>query len=173
MNETNLLIDNKRIPWSNEVKYLGITLDKNIKFNTHAKNVRNKAAGIIQLLYPLKNLKNNPNINNKIKIYKSIIRPIMTYGAPCFIQSDSAIKILQTYEHKTIRKITGAPWYITNAQIMKDINFTNIEDFMKKLSKSQYETWKSHDNPIIRQITDDNPNVQKAKRSKLKIQETT
>lgn len=135
INETNLQIDNMKIPWSNDVKYLGITLDKNMKFINHAKNVRNKAIGISKFLYLLLSSNSKLNINNKIKIYKSIIRPIMTYGALCFIQSEKAIKILKTYENKSLKKYMGALWYITNARIKKDLKFTSIDKHMIKLAK--------------------------------------
>lgn len=72
-----------------------------MKFTKHAKSVKNKAIGISKLLYPILNINSKLNINNKTKIYKSLIRLIMTYGAPCFIQSEPAIKILQTFENKT------------------------------------------------------------------------
>ena len=65
------------IPWKKKVKYLGVTLDKNLVFKEHIKNIRNKASGAINRLYPLLKSHSALGIKNGLLIYKMLIRPIM------------------------------------------------------------------------------------------------
>lgn len=67
----------------------------------------------------------------KIRIYKTIIKPIVVYGSETWTLSERAIKILNAWERKVLRKIFGPTyeqgfWRIkTNAELYelyKDIN---------------------------------------------------
>jgi hypothetical protein len=46
--------------------------------------------------------------NTKIIIYKTLIRPIITYGAEAWTMSSETGKRLAVFEQKVLRKILGA-----------------------------------------------------------------
>ena len=60
--------------------------------------------------------KNSPlSVENKLLIYKTIIKPIWTYGIVlwgCASKSNTAI--MQRYQSKILRLITNAPRYVNN-----------------------------------------------------------
>lgn len=68
------------IQWSNTVKYLGVHIDRNIKFSGHVKETARKANVAKFTLYPLLNHKSPLILSTKLCIYKSYIRPIKTYA---------------------------------------------------------------------------------------------
>ena len=47
------------------------------------------------------------SIKNKIKLYKTLIRPVLAYGSETWVLSKSAESILGVFERKTLRAIFG------------------------------------------------------------------
>jgi len=71
-------INNIDIPHSTEVKYLGLILDRCLTWSPHLKNKRKKLNSRLHLLRPL--LRSNLTIPIKIILYKTLLKPIWTYG---------------------------------------------------------------------------------------------
>lgn len=64
-------------------------------------------------LYWLLNKRSKLNLNSKILIYKSIIKPIWTYGVQLWgTAKTSNIQKLERAQTKIIRAMLGAPRYI-------------------------------------------------------------
>ena len=99
----SLAIENIPIPLKTEVKYLGIHFDHKFKFNTHARKVLGKAKMASGLLKQLLSSKHTSK-KTKILIYKTLIRPIISYGFGCwFTISPTAAKELEVFERKILR----------------------------------------------------------------------
>jgi len=59
--------------------------------------------------------KSKLSLENKLLIYKIILRPIWTYGIPLWgTASNSNIEILQRCQNKVLRSIVNAPRYVPN-----------------------------------------------------------
>lgn len=102
----NMIVNNKTIDWSDSVKYLGVLLDSRLTFTKHIDTQCNKAIGILVKLFPLLNRKSNLNIKNKLLLYKSIIRPVLTYAAPVWSNTCATnYKKLQVVQNKCLRVI--------------------------------------------------------------------
>jgi hypothetical protein len=71
-------MNNISIPVCSEVKYLGLILDSKLTWNSHIKNKRKALNARLHLLRSL--LRSKMNINNKLLIYKSLLKPLWTYG---------------------------------------------------------------------------------------------
>ena len=59
--------------------------------------------------------KSNLSIENKLLVYKAVIKPIWPYGIElwgCASKSNTAI--MQRAQSKILRTVTSAPWYVTN-----------------------------------------------------------
>jgi hypothetical protein len=61
-----------------QINYLGLILDKRLTWGSHLKSTRKKLNTRLYLLRSI--LKSNLSLNNKLIIYKSILRPIWAYG---------------------------------------------------------------------------------------------
>jgi hypothetical protein len=54
------------------------------------------------------------SLRNKILIYKTVLKPIWTYGLAIWgCTAASNLAVIQRYQAKTVRQITNAPWYVT------------------------------------------------------------
>lgn len=77
----DLKIENKGLTLKNEVKYLGVTLDKKLAYNTH---VNDKCAKAIKTLYQAKNaISHTWGMSPKITkwLYTAVIKPMLSYAA--------------------------------------------------------------------------------------------
>lgn len=64
-----LTVFGEDIQWKPSAKYLGVTLDKGLRFKQHIETARNKACATIKLLYPLMNRRSRLKIHSKLAIY--------------------------------------------------------------------------------------------------------
>ena len=59
--------------------------------------------------------KSKLSIENKLKIYKTIIKPIRAYGIPLWgTAAISHINKIEVIQAKILRTIVNAPWYVRN-----------------------------------------------------------
>ena len=83
----NIFLNNRNIPQSEIIKYLGITIDKKFNFNEHINQVPQKCTNLIHAL--AKSAKLNWGLNSDVMriIYKEAVLPILSYGAPVWIEA--------------------------------------------------------------------------------------
>ena len=100
------------------VKYLGVYIDNKLNFTEHIGNIIKKANATKALLYNLLNRKSKLNINNKITLYKAIIRPMIMYAAPVWSSTcKTNIHKIQIYQNKLLRMILNAKPRTRNTNI--------------------------------------------------------
>lgn len=123
-----------------QVKYLGMILDSRLSFVPHITKAVKAAYAAINRLYPLINSKSYLSLENKLLLYKSAIRPILTYAAPAWCSaSDTALKRLQIIQNKCLRIITGSERYTKIAELHEMCNNLQfLKDFIVKLSLAFY-----------------------------------
>ena len=103
-----LKIDNQKINIKNEVKYLGIKLDKRLTFKPHIKNTLQKVYGAMRNLFPVLSRDSFLTLKNKKLLYTTVIRPTLTYSAPAWCHvSKITLKPIQIYQNKCLRIITN------------------------------------------------------------------
>ncbi|KAG5674520.1 hypothetical protein PVAND_004482 [Polypedilum vanderplanki] len=86
------------INWNNEIKYLGVVIDKRLTFANHIEYVIARANTAIHILYPL--LCRKSKLNKEQIIYLQVsYTPIFTYGMPSLCKiADTHINRLQEFE---------------------------------------------------------------------------
>jgi len=75
-----VFINNKEIPYANKEKYLGMTLDKKLRWKAYVKIKREDLGLRYQQMYWLLGRNFSLTICNKLLLYKLILKPIWTYG---------------------------------------------------------------------------------------------
>lgn len=74
--------DSKTIQPMDSVSYLGIVFDKKLSFKNHIDAAINKTNKCFRAMLPLLAPKSTLSTLNKARIYRTIIRPIASYGSP-------------------------------------------------------------------------------------------
>lgn len=117
----NISTNGQKITSVHSVKYLGIIIDSQLNFKKHITTVVAKAKAALCMLYRF--IKNkNITIKNKVLIYKTCIRPVMTYACPVWCNSKkSNIKKMQTVQNKCLNIILDNHYYDGNNHFMNTI----------------------------------------------------
>lgn len=71
--------NNHNIPWSKNVKYLGVDLNELLTLLTHIKETIRKATKVRPMLYPV--LNSPITIATNLSIFQMYVRSIITYAA--------------------------------------------------------------------------------------------
>jgi hypothetical protein len=96
-NCSTITLNANQIPQAVTAKYLGIYLDRRLVWRTHIFGKRKQLGMKFQQMYWILGRKSELSIANKLLIYKTILKPIWTYGIPlCGTASNSNNKILKT-----------------------------------------------------------------------------
>lgn len=161
----NLYINNKEIPKKDCVKYLGMHLDRHLTWKEHLKAKRQHLNIQNRKLYWLIGHKSQLNIENKLKLYKSILKPVWTYGIQLWgTASHSNIEIIQRYQSKTLRLIVQAPWYITNEAIHNDLKIQTVKEVIRHYSEKYLTRLSNHVNPLAIALLDETDEIRRLKR---------
>jgi hypothetical protein len=104
-------------------------------------------------MYWLINKKLQVSLENKITIYKVIIRPVWTYGLELLgCSKPSNTKILQTFQSKTLRELANAPWYISNVTLHNDLGISYVTEVIRKYAKNHKNRNAQNNNQLIRDL---------------------
>jgi hypothetical protein len=78
------------------------------------------------------------SLDNKLLLYKTILKPIWTYGIQLWGRaSTSNIEILEHFQSKALHMIVDAPWYAPNNHIRQDLQMTSVKEEIRRY-RSQY-----------------------------------
>lgn len=134
-----LELEGNAIDPKNDVKYLGVTLDRKLSFTSHINNVRKKANAALALLYNLMNRRSKLSTKNKILMYKMLIRPIIIYGAPIWGNTcASNIRKLETIQSKILRMIAQVEPRTSNKVIRRKLGVSELYPEIKRLTSNFY-----------------------------------
>jgi hypothetical protein len=105
------------------------------------------------------------SINNKLMLYKKILKPVWTYSIQlwgCTQQSDT--DIIQQFRKMVLRNIVDAPWYIRNAPLHRDLQMEMVTN--GKFAEKHEEWLLNHINIKAIQLLDNSEIVRRLKRNK-------
>jgi endonuclease/exonuclease/phosphatase family metal-dependent hydrolase len=139
--------------WNESVTYLGVELDRKLSFLKHIEKVVGSAKGMTRALYCLLKRNNSVPVQSKISVYRSIIRPIMTYACVAFNNCPvTHFKKIQVQQNKCLRLALNADLFDTNIDIHKQAGIPFIREYVDKLTKQFYERANNHDNNLINEL---------------------
>ena len=105
----NLHIYNQPVTYSDEVKFLGVILDTRLNLSRHIQYVKSKAIKRISILRCLAGRNCGADRSILLRIYKSMIRPILDYA--CLLLDgprNKAVESLDSIQNTCLRIATGA-----------------------------------------------------------------
>ena len=90
------------------------------------------------------------SLENKLLIYKTVLKPIWTYGIALWgCASKSNISIIQRYQSKLLRIITNAPWYVTNQTLHSDLHIPYVHSVLQDYIHKHQSALETHPIPLV------------------------
>lgn len=126
------------VRWALTAKYLGVTIDSRLTMRSHVRQVAAKSRTTSALLRPV--LSSRLPLRAKLGIYKTYIRPIITYATPAWLAltSETNRKTLRVQQNLALRRITDAPRFVRNDVIQRDLQIESLEEFSIRLASNMY-----------------------------------
>jgi hypothetical protein len=86
-------------------------------------------------MYWLLGRKSQLSISNKLLLYKTILKPIWTYGIQLWgTASASNIEMLERFHSKALRMIVDASWYVLNTLIRRNLQIPSVKEEISRYS---------------------------------------
>jgi hypothetical protein len=93
------------------------------------------------------------SLENKILLYKTIIKRIWTYEAEILgCASKSDISIIRRSQSKIVRMIANAPWYVPNITLHEEVNVPLVKEVIKQRSTIYHNRIEGHVNVLIQPL---------------------
>lgn len=148
-------INGIEIQQSKETRYLGMHMDNKLTWKTHIGKKRKEMDLKVKKLYWLMGRNSRLSCENKILLYKTIIKPIWTYGIELWgCSSSSNVDVLQRFQSKTLRAIVDAPWYVSNRTLHEDLRIPYVNEVIHHYMTNHMHKLQAHPNPTIRPLLD-------------------
>lgn len=110
-----LTFNGSTIALEKKVRYLGIQIDKKVNFNSHLDASRVKALNNFKASYPLLHWRSKLSTSNKLTLYKTVIRPKITYASPVRADTNQTnMNKLQTAQNKILNSWTSSKFSDSN-----------------------------------------------------------
>jgi hypothetical protein len=101
-------------------------------------------------MYWLLGRKSQLSLSNKLLLYKTILKPIWTYGIKLWgTASTSNIEILECLQSKALRMIVDAPRYVPNTLIWRDLQIPSVKKEISHYSSHYSARLTAHPNDIL------------------------
>ena len=146
-----------------------MTLDRRLSWKQHILDKSKQLRDKLKKFYWLIGRCSYLSTQNKITLYKTVIKPVWTYGIQlCGTASNSNIEILQRFQSKTLRSLINAPCYqctyVTNETIHRELKIPTVKYEIYK-SRSEYNARvNNHHNPLVTQLLDTTDQIRKLNR---------
>lgn len=161
-------LNGQMIPQYEEVKYLGMHLDRRLTWAKHIWNLRKRLGLKLRDLYWMMNKQSCLSLENKLLLYKCILKPIWTYGLQLWgSASNSNIEKIQRFQSKVLRMVTNAPWYVTNETLHHDLQLRTIKEEIRNKSDKYQQKLNNHVNSLAINLLDNSEDLSRLKRIKI------
>lgn len=118
-------INSNKIERVNEIKYLGVILDQNLKFNSHADYVMKKMSQKTNFLYRVGSCLSMPT---RILLYKSLIAPHIDFCTSLLLNvCKGKVQNLQKIQNKAMRNILKCNKFTPITMMNEVLGFMNVQ----------------------------------------------
>jgi hypothetical protein len=120
----------------------------------HIKTKRQHLNLKVQQMSWLRGRKSKLSLENKILLYKCILKPIWTYGIqPWVCTKPSNKKVLQRFQSNVLCPITNVPWYVLNLTLHIDLQIPFVTEEIKKYSTIYHSRLIRHKNNQVTELS--------------------
>lgn len=120
-----IVMDGEEIEVVNEIKYLGIIVDRNLDFKSNTENVCKKVAKKIGVLA---RLARNLTTAARKNIYTAVIAPHFDYCSTLlFLCNETYFDKMQKLQSRAIRIILGTRTHTSRERMLKDLKWLTVK----------------------------------------------
>jgi hypothetical protein len=143
-------INDVQLPQSDDVKYIGLHLDRRLTWHKHIFTKRKHLVLTLTKMHWLLGRQSQLSTSNKLLLYKTILKPIWTYGIQLWgTASTSNIEILgKKPQSKALRMIVDAPWYVPNTLIRRHLHISTVKDEIRCFNSHYGARLRTHPNHL-------------------------
>lgn len=146
-----LMFNGNRIDTLNQVKYLGVIFDQKLLFRQHIDAACEKAIKSFRSLWPLLNRRSTLNLKNKNLLFKSVIRPILSYASPVWYKAAKChIKKMQIIQNKCLKMIYNKNWRYSTQALHNETGYEMYTEFIQRQNTNYFTKISNSSYAIIR-----------------------
>jgi len=139
--------------------------DKRLTWKNHVAMKRRQLDLKTREIYWLIGKHSSLSLENKLLIYKTVLKPVWTYGIELWgCATKSNITVIQRYQSKILRTITNAPWYVSNQTLHSDLHIPHVRTVFRERTATHHTTLNSRPNPLMEEPPVHPPNNRRLKR---------
>ena len=116
VNIPNIEIENIKIEFADEFIFLGLTIHKHLKWDSHINKIASKILNIIGIMYRLKHMVPSEIL---LTIYNGLIKPHILYGLSAGVSTRKEFLKLQK---KAMRIICSSGYLSHSEPLFKNLN---------------------------------------------------
>ena len=133
-------LEGRPINWTATVKYLGVRLDRHLNFNAHVTATLSKARGVRAKISTMLSRNSCLAVRTKLTLYLLFLRTVLTYAAPAWwpLLSATNRRRLSTFQNRTLRSLSGSPWFVRNSAIHRGLRVPTLEAFVWSLASNLF-----------------------------------
>ena len=149
-------IENTTIQPVDTARYLGVIIDKQLKWRNHIQHIESKVTARISILRYLSKSAKEPNPKTMINIYKSIVRTVIISGYPVLLTANDKLwERLQIIQNRAIRAALNLPIYTSVDYIHRITALPKIKQYaISLLTKSIHTSTINNDNTLKKHLDD-------------------
>jgi hypothetical protein len=142
-------------------------LDTKLRWKVHVKRKREELDLKYRSMYWIMGRQSAMSTHNKVVQYKQILKPVWSYGIQLWgCTKQSNIAVIQRFQNKVLRNIVGAPWYIRNADLHRDLPIEMVTAEVRRFARKHEERLLHHDNIEAIQLLDNGELTRRLRRTK-------
>ena len=152
---TKIRVEEAEVEWGYSARYLGVHLDKRLRYVMHIDETIAKVDRMVKMLYPLIRRNSPLSLQNKLILYKSIFRPTICYAAP--IWSNCAItyiRRLQVVQSKLLKMMMNGHWRTPTSEVHEVCDIELLQPYLQRLCTQFFEKCRLNINQDIVQLVE-------------------
>lgn len=136
------------------VKYLGMHLDCRLTWRKHIQTKREEINLKHKGLYWMMGRNSTLSIDNKLLIYKTMLKPVWTYGIQLWGSAcASNIMIMQRVQNYILKHISSAPWFVRTTELHNFLDMPTVKEEIQTYGANYKQRLQKHPNQLAGQLT--------------------
>jgi len=136
------------IPQTDVVKYLGLHFDCKLNWKEHIAKKRKQIVLKTKEINWLIGKKSHLSIENKLVVYKAVIKPIWSYGIELWSCASKSNRVVMQ-RSKLLRAKANSPYYVTNPNLHTDLNIPYVSDVIHERINKNHNNLEAHPNRLL------------------------